>query len=63
MKICLGLPVQYLRRSCVNLMLCQGKTLPQSLTQEMTSGEMKFHLECEALLNLVPQPEYRYSSS
>lgn len=37
----------------------QGKTLPQSLTQEMTSGEMKFHLECEALLNLVPQPEYR----
>ena len=37
----------------------QGKMLPQSLTQEMTSGEMKFHLECEALLNLVPQPEYR----
>ena len=24
-----------------------GKVLPNSLTHEMTSGEMKFHLRCE----------------
>ena len=28
-------------------------------TQEMTSGEMKFHLRCEALLNCVPEPGFR----
>merc|ERR1712059_117279 len=26
---------------------------------EMTSGEMKFHLQCEALLNTLPEPEFR----
>eukprot|EP00092_Neocalanus_flemingeri_P040364 GFUD01043962.1.p1 GENE.GFUD01043962.1~~GFUD01043962.1.p1 ORF type:complete len:1237 (+),score=200.38 GFUD01043962.1:169-3879(+) len=36
-----------------------GKILNQSITQEMTSGEMKFHLRCEALLNTVPEPEFR----
>jgi len=36
-----------------------GKILYQSITQEMTSGEMKFHLRCEALLNAVPEPEFR----
>jgi len=33
--------------------------LPQSLTQEMTSGELKFALEVETVLNTIPQPEYR----
>jgi len=37
----------------------QGRSLWTALTQEMTSGEMKFHLECEALLTTVPQPDYR----
>jgi phosphorylase kinase alpha/beta subunit len=33
--------------------------LPQSLTQEMTSNELKFALEVETALNTIPQPEYR----
>jgi phosphorylase kinase alpha/beta subunit len=36
-----------------------GKVLPQSLTQEMTSGELKFALAVETVLNTIPQPEYR----
>ena len=36
-----------------------GALLPSALTQEMTSGEMAFHLRCEALLNSVPEPEVR----
>jgi len=36
-----------------------GKVLSQTLTQEMTSGEMKFHLECEAVLNTISEPEFR----
>jgi len=36
-----------------------GQLLSNSLTQEMTSGEMKFHLRCEAMLNTVPEPEFR----
>jgi len=40
-------------------LIVQGRSLPQSLTQEMTSGEMKFHLECEALLTTVAQPDLR----
>ncbi|KRT82242.1 glycoside hydrolase, partial [Oryctes borbonicus] len=36
-----------------------GKMLPQSLTQEMTSGELKFALAVETVLNSIPQPEYR----
>ena len=43
----------------IKLTSFQGKSLPQSLTQEMTSGEMKFHLECEALLTTVAQPDFR----
>jgi len=40
--------------------LCiQGRCLSQALCQEMTSGEMKFHLECEALLTSVSLPDYR----
>ena len=43
---------------------CQGlevgrALLPTALTQEMTSGEMAFHLRCEALLNAVQEPEFR----
>lgn len=37
----------------------EGRVLPQSLTQEMTSGELKFALEVETALNTIPQPEYR----
>merc|ERR1719319_909604 len=36
-----------------------GKVLPQTLTQEMTSGGMKFHLKCEAVLNTISEPEFR----
>nr|XP_045617193.1 probable phosphorylase b kinase regulatory subunit alpha isoform X1 [Procambarus clarkii] len=37
----------------------EGKVIPQSLTQEMTPGELKFALEVETVLNTIPQPEYR----
>lgn len=30
-----------------------------NLTQEMTSGELKFALAVETVLNSIPQPEYR----
>lgn len=40
-------------------MVIEGKILPQSLTQEMTSGELKFALALETVLNTIPQPEYR----
>lgn len=33
--------------------------MPQSLTQEMTPGELKFALAVETVLNTIPQPEYR----
>ncbi|KAJ8936869.1 hypothetical protein NQ314_012133 [Rhamnusium bicolor] len=36
-----------------------GKVLPQTLTQEMTPGELKFALAVETVLNTIPQPEYR----
>lgn len=43
---------------------CQGlviqeKGLQPNLTQEMTSGELKFALAVETVLNSIPQPEYR----
>ena len=46
------------------LLKCQGlsvhgSTILQTITQEMTSGEMKFHLRCEELLNSVPEPGFR----
>ncbi|KAK4317529.1 hypothetical protein Pmani_011375 [Petrolisthes manimaculis] len=37
----------------------EGKVIPQTLTQEMTPGELKFALEVETILNTIPQPEYR----
>ncbi|XP_030080098.1 probable phosphorylase b kinase regulatory subunit alpha isoform X6 [Drosophila hydei] len=37
----------------------EGRVLQQSLTQEMTPGELKFALEVETALNQIPQPEYR----
>ncbi|KAJ8946070.1 hypothetical protein NQ318_009196 [Aromia moschata] len=36
-----------------------GQVLPQTLTQEMTPGELKFALAVETVLNTIPQPEYR----
>ena len=46
------------------LLSCQGicvqdNILYQTITQEMTSGEIKFHLHCEAVLNTVPEPAFR----
>ncbi|XP_060070242.1 probable phosphorylase b kinase regulatory subunit alpha [Ylistrum balloti] len=37
----------------------EGEHLPQTLTKEMTSGELKFALRVEMVLNRIPQPEYR----
>ncbi|OWF44218.1 Phosphorylase b kinase regulatory subunit alpha, liver isoform [Mizuhopecten yessoensis] len=37
----------------------EGEHLPQNLTKEMTSGELKFALRVEMALNRIPQPEYR----
>lgn len=37
----------------------EGRILAQNLTQEMTSGELKFALAVETVLNAIPQPEYR----
>jgi len=36
-----------------------GKLVPQTLTQEMTPGELKFALQLETVLNTIPFPEYR----
>lgn len=36
-----------------------GQCLQQTLTKEMTPGELKFALRVEELLNRVPEPEYR----
>ena len=36
-----------------------GQILPNTLIQEMTSGEMKFHLKCEAMLYTVQEPRLR----
>ncbi|XP_026685333.1 probable phosphorylase b kinase regulatory subunit alpha [Diaphorina citri] len=43
---------------CQGLLL-EGRLLPHGLTQEMTSGELKFALAVETVLNCIPQPEYR----
>lgn len=43
---------------CQGLVI-QGKILQPNLTQEMTSGELKFALAVETVLNSIPQPEYR----
>nr|XP_018905270.1 PREDICTED: probable phosphorylase b kinase regulatory subunit alpha isoform X2 [Bemisia tabaci] len=37
----------------------EGRLLPPNLTQEMTSGELKFALAVESVLNCIPQPEFR----
>lgn len=42
-----------------NGLAIEGRLLPQNLTQEMTSGELKFALAVETVLNTIPQPEYR----
>ncbi|XP_013175263.1 PREDICTED: probable phosphorylase b kinase regulatory subunit alpha isoform X3 [Papilio xuthus] len=43
---------------CQGLVI-QGRVLQPNLTQEMTSGELKFALAVETVLNSIPQPEYR----
>lgn len=43
---------------CTGLSI-EGKMLSQQLTREMTSGELKFALEFEHVINSIPQPEYR----
>merc|ERR1719266_2235600 len=45
--------------SCHAIVIVDDKRLETSLTQEMTSGEMKFALVVESVLNSVPLPEYR----
>lgn len=47
-----------LLKRCHGLSIATG-TLNQSLTSEMTVGEIKFALHVEAVLNKIPQPEYR----
>lgn len=37
----------------------RGYCLPQGLTKEMTTGETKFALRVEEMLNMVAEPEYR----
>ncbi|KAK9508861.1 hypothetical protein O3M35_006320 [Rhynocoris fuscipes] len=37
----------------------QGRILHKNLTKEMTSGELKFALAVESVLNTIPQPEFR----
>lgn len=50
--------VWHVLERCQGLVI-EGKILPQNLTQEMTSGELKFALAVETVLNTIPQPEYR----
>ena len=57
-------PPGFYTRMWTLMVKCQGisilgQTLLQSITQEMTSGEIKFHLKCEALLNCVSEPGFR----
>ncbi|XP_022160580.1 probable phosphorylase b kinase regulatory subunit alpha isoform X1 [Myzus persicae] len=57
-------PREFYKRVWIILEKCcgiaiDGKLLSQSLTQEMTSGELKFALAVETVLNWIPHPEYR----
>ena len=57
-------PPEFYTKMWTVLERCQGlsvggQVLPNSLTQEMTSGEMKFHLRCETILNTIKTPEFR----
>ncbi|XP_052792707.1 phosphorylase b kinase regulatory subunit alpha, skeletal muscle isoform-like isoform X5 [Mya arenaria] len=45
-------------QKCHGLSICNN-FLAHSLTREMTSGEFKFALQVERVLNMIPQPEYR----
>ncbi|XP_003747895.1 probable phosphorylase b kinase regulatory subunit alpha [Galendromus occidentalis] len=44
---------------CEAISLDNNNCLTNSLTKEMTPGELKFALRVEALLNHIPEPEYR----
>ncbi|XP_064637053.1 phosphorylase b kinase regulatory subunit alpha, liver isoform-like isoform X3 [Lineus longissimus] len=57
-------PVGFYPRVWDLLERCHGLSieshiLQQSLTREMTQGELKFALQVEMVLNKIPQPEYR----
>ncbi|XP_050438174.1 probable phosphorylase b kinase regulatory subunit alpha isoform X2 [Adelges cooleyi] len=57
-------PGEFYKRVWIILEKCSGiaidgKLLSQNLTQEMTSGELKFALAVETVLNWIPYPEYR----
>ncbi|XP_025423580.1 probable phosphorylase b kinase regulatory subunit alpha isoform X1 [Sipha flava] len=57
-------PREFYKRVWIILEKCcgiaiDGKLLSQNLTQEMTSGELKFALAVETVLNWIPHPEYR----
>lgn len=58
LQILLRLNYAWFNFQCQGLVI-QGKVLQQNLTQEMTSGELKFALAVETVLNSIPQPEYR----
>lgn len=46
-------------QKCEMISLDSNNCISNSLTKEMTPGELKFALRVEALLNHIPQPEYR----
>ncbi|CDW54470.1 phosphorylase b kinase regulatory [Trichuris trichiura] len=47
-----------LLRTCEGVIV-GGQVLHRNLTQEMTTGEYKFALTVESVLNKIPDPEYR----
>ncbi|KFD68076.1 hypothetical protein M514_03413 [Trichuris suis] len=47
-----------LLRTCEGVII-GGQVLHRNLTQEMTTGEYKFALTVESVLNKIPDPEYR----
>ncbi|KRX81673.1 putative phosphorylase b kinase regulatory subunit alpha [Trichinella sp. T6] len=57
-------PPEFYSKIWLILRKCEGlligdQVLHQNLTQEMTTGEMKFALRVESVLNKIPDPEYR----
>jgi len=50
--------IWHVLRKCEGLSI-EGHVLHQNLTKEMTSGEIKFALTVESVLNRIPDPEYR----
>jgi len=50
--------IWHVLRKCEGLSI-EGHVLHQNLTKEMTTGEIKFALTVESVLNRIPDPEYR----